>query len=330
MGVWKRQIKRFIMRLNFVCALLSTFLLFVTFSITSHSGRDRKTSLFEPGFEITKSACVRGYLGNMPPVCNRGCLEIIKHSPKNDSWPLTEETKIMFEDSPGWLGVYHVELAHDLAIMQWNHSVFGSVGKVGRYWSKYTYVLAALVDFDVGERLLLTDRSFDIQYRGSFFKAFDKKREIFDKNMQKMGFSFTSFDETRQIRIFNNNSFYLNKGVFMKLNMPAFRFYSIHNMHPFFNIRQAACSLVPGGIIVLDNQNRTVQNTMKKFSYVYGKYILRPFIDTGSKLYLCTYDYCNNYIQFFRERRFAFKYELMLVNNTDFGPNSTYFRYIWI
>ena len=274
------------------------------------------------------SHCYAGHIPGMPPICSAdGCLPTITSAPRK-SEAMYRGLRSAIDSMDGMVSTSHVEVVQFLTNMQWSFGIYGSVGEIGVYHGKYAAMLAYNMALDLGERLFVCD----IFGKEEHMKLKTELASIqrFEYNMNKVGFSIYTDNEAQRIRVFDDSSMYLSKLLYLRMGLPAFRFYSIDGSHHFpyvFNdLRHVACSLRKGGIIssddILYKPWPEVLKAHVQFFTVFGNKTVKPLLYYSNKLYSCDVSYFSQYMEHIKEHPMeGFK----KVTDNRFGQTFTYY-----
>ena len=264
--------------------------------------------------------CISGHILNMPPICGGdGCLDVVAHTGSVFELNLPKETREEILSLIPGMHPIHLDLMVEITKIQSLNGIVGSVGAIGPYNGKMSVILPYVIQQKLGERLFLCDM---------FYESIEN---VNLHGIIKTGFSVNSFNESYQIRIFEDESFLLSKAVFMQMDLPAFRLFlfskTSQNEYIFHDIRQMACVIRSGGVIVIDYANKAeyeeIAKALRQFVKSYGAGIILPLIYVEGKLYLCALEYYGKYVEYF-ERVKDEQFKLVKVTNELFGVTFTY------
>ena len=261
--------------------------------------------------------CITGHVSGLPAVCGAdGCLQTLVKP--NDRAIMRDDlrdnaTLRFVKQIPGWCyWQTHAPLARDLSVMQWINNVGGSVGEIGVYHGKYSSILALVTDTKLGERFFAGDIFENVTRRSSVLAIGNE--EGFFKVMKKWKFTTDSSDPTHRLYCFADSSIYLNKLLFVRWSLPAFRLFSIDGDHEspavMNDFEKVVCIMRKGGLIVFDDPNlKTVTVGIANFFDYYGTSGFTTLLKIANKLFVCTSDYYDIYKNYIRAH-LARKYKL--------------------
>ena len=277
--------------------------------------------------------CAAGHIKNVPPICGAGgCLRnLVGRKNKVFLPPMKNFYRHHVETINGWLAMLHVEVVWYLTQAQRHFRIWGSVGEIGVYHGKYTAILAYGLDVEAGERLFICDVFGDSRHMKLNTEA--ARRDIFEKNMQTIGFSMYSKDEKKSIRVWDDSSLYLSKSVFLDMNLPSFRLFSIDGNHnkPFIllDLLTVTCIIKDGGIIAVDDVVNSkwpdVRSSINEYFMHFGEYILKPLVLIYGKMYLVTSNWHSRYMRWMELHGVPVKLKLRKRKGSYFGPYCTYY-----
>ena len=282
--------------------------------------------------EMVLENCEAGHFPAPPPVCGGGgCLQTLEGNPRN--LPELSKSTLTILNSlkdPKGNPLLHWDMKAIplVTAMQWSFGIFGSVGEIGVYDGRLTALMAVNMAPDVGERLFVCDIFGDIKHMKIFTN--NAKKQIFEDNMKKVGYSLSHENEKRRIRLWQDSSMYLSKNVLLKMKIPTFRLYSIDGNHhyPFIlnDLNHVTCVLRDGGVIVIDdvvkNEWADVTGSVKQYMMFVDTNVVKPLLHLGRKLYLCTASWYPKYWTYLATKRKDLR--LCETSNNNFGGNFTY------
>ena len=268
------------------------------------------TVVFRKQNEDLLEKCAAGHLKGLAPRCGAdGCLKILEGPNEKvaKDIPTLTRYKILFTE--GWLNEVHIVITKELTTMQWSFGIYGSVGEIGVYFGKYSAVLASFMATDYGERIFICDIFGNQKHMN--FKTEEGRKDIFEGVMNVVGFSMFSNKESKHIRVWDDSSLYLTKSLYVAMDLPAFRFFSIDgNHHEAFvlhDLTHVTCILREGGIIAVDDfLNLTwpgVKKAINLFFRMYGTDVIRPSVIQRPKLYFCSASWHSTFMKYIKEKK---------------------------
>ena len=278
--------------------------------------------------------CVSGHIRNLPPICGfGGCLRTLSAPAAGVQVPgMALATRHVISSIHGWLSLIHIDMVWYLTQAQRHFLIWGSVGEIGVYYGKFTALIANWIDAEAGERLFICDIFGEKKHMKLLTETANK--EAFEANMQKLGFLMHSQYEKKLIRVWEDSSAYLSKSVFLDMNLPSFRFFSIDGNHnkPFIllDLLTVSCILRDGGIVAADDVGNPdwpdVRASLGEYFAHFGENILAPLALVHGKLYLVTENWHSKYMSWLEENGVPSKLQLRKITDKYFGSQFTYFK----
>ena len=274
-----------------------------------------------------QSQCPQGHLPNMSPVCGAdGCLKTLKGTPRLVT-PIDPEVIDIIRRIYGYTNIIHFSVVRHISQMQWNFGIYGSVGEIGVYEGKFTSMLAVHLAPEFEERLFICDTFKDYDHLDDEVK--EANLETFEEHMKKLNYSVQSKTEPLRIRMWDDRSVFLSKAVYVQMELPAFRLYSLHGSTDpndiLFDLQHVSCVLRDGGVVILheevESHHNFTRSPLREFISLYGQNILLPFLRTHHKLYICPSEWHSKYVSYIDKRGIAEKLNLCSRSTSEFGPS---------
>ena len=274
---------------------------------------------------VDGSNCISGHVIGMPPVCGEnGCLRQLKDpgTSKSRTFTYTRDQLRNITDIDGFLmgTLIHTYLVSNITQMQRHFGVYGSVGEIGVFHGKYSSILALNTDVISGERFFIGDLFGKIESGSVGFGDFKKVL----KHLELVGFSTNPKDDRYKVYVWYDNSMWLSKTLFLRLDIPAFRLLSIDGAHTrpivLNDFEKAACIMRRGGVLIFDDVRYRwepeVDQGIQDFFFLYGYTSFKPFLLLTNKLFVCSSDYHGRFIQYIRDSNMIRYFKLKEMNNS--------------
>lgn len=291
---------------------------------------------------FSQSACRNGHIQGFHGFCDplSSCLRQLRVGNRGgggsnrasdalrpDSLPTATRRKI--QSMTGNLDPVHFSIVPLLTDIQWTSGIYGSVGEIGVDTGKFTVVLAYNVDPETGEGFLVSD-NFDVPPPPPL-PAGLTKYQVFSVYMRDTGFG-EEFSGLRKLYVHRGDPTGLSKKLMHDWNLPQFRMISIDGAMgsgTLTALEWAACVLRDGGILIVDGIDE--EKTRSQARFVLGQFFRKhgysafgPFLAAANKLYMCTTNWKQQYIESVVEKGSFLS--LRHVNDDVWGSTMTYIR----
>ncbi|KAL6049281.1 Cephalosporin hydroxylase [Balamuthia mandrillaris] len=198
----------------------------------------------------------------------------------------------------GWMNPENAYFIAKVSCLQHQLGIFGSIGEIGVHHGLFFIALAhtALE----GEPLFACD-VFEQQNLNPDGSGLGDKAK-FNKNLRIHGI------DPESVHIYASSSLSLTPQYFQQQHLPRFRLFSVDGAHTvnftFSDLHVAACSLVQGGIVALDDWNNLEWLGVNEGGHLFLHFAelhgidLVPFYYGFNKLFLTTRSHHQRYLDF--------------------------------
>jgi len=271
---------------------------------------------------VVEGLCHSGHIAGLSPICDKsGCLRRLSPDPSVVRKPLVnsvpDSVRRRINYIPGWIDSAHYSLVPLLTEMQWEASIYGTVGEIVAGIGKFTTLLTYNVDHSSGEMIFVADDFFSssVKYHS------DDAASLYDTfvdHVTQCGYTVTdissvnsdlySSSDVKTVYVYRGNILDLDKRTLSTWNFPQFRLVSIesdsdkNSVMTVSSLMTASCLLRSGGLLVidgidsLDSSEHVIGSLSHYFKDVQGENaVVIPLLSARNKLYLTTVDYKSRY-----------------------------------